>query len=250
MTRRVALLAFFGFGLGLPSWADDALPKAETILDHFVEVTGGKAAYDKRKSEIMIGTVEMAAQGVKGTLTRYSAPPDKSYTVMELQGVGKMEEGASGGQAWSNDPINGPRVKVGDEKAQSLREAVFNGQMNWRKMYAKAETTGVEKVDGEDCYKVVFTPMEGKPETTYYQKKSGLAVKTTTVASTPMGELPVETTISEYKEFDGVMMPTKTVERVAGQEMLFTIDSVKVNPDIPADRFNPPADIKALLDKK
>jgi hypothetical protein len=251
MTRRLALFTSLLYvSGGALAWADDALPKAETIIDHFVEVTGGKAAYEKRKSEIMTGTIEMAAQGVKGTLTRYSEPPDKSYTVMNLEGVGKVEQGAAGGVAWENNPMTGPRVMSGEEKAQSLREAVFNGQLNWRQMYEKAETAGVETVDGEECYKVVLTPAEGKPETTYYQKKSGLAVKTVTVASSPMGEFPVEQILSDYKDFDGVKMPTKMVQKIATQEMVLTIDNVKVNDKIPDDRFNPPPDIKALLDKK
>jgi zinc protease len=249
MTRRFAIFLFFSACSGW-TFADDALPKAETILDRFIEVTGGRAAYEKRKSEVMTGHIEMTAQNVKGTLTRYSAPPDKSYTVMELDGVGKIEEGAAGGVAWENNPMTGPRVKSGEEKTQSLREATFNGPLNWQKMYVKAETTGVETIDGEECYKVVLTPAEGKPETTYYQKKSGLVVRTTTVASSPMGEFPVEQDVSDYKNFDGVLLPTKMIQKVAGQEIVFTIDSVKVNEEIAADRFNPPAEIKALMEKK
>ena len=249
MTRRVAIFVVFSACSGW-TFADDALPKAETILDRFVEVTGGKATYEKRKTEIMTGHVEMGAQNVKGTLTRYAAPPDKSYTVMELDGVGKIEEGSAGGVAWENNPMTGPRVKGGEEKAQSLREAVFNGQLNWQKMYVKAETTGVESIDGEECYKVVLTPAEGKPETTFYQKKSGLVVRTTTVASSPMGEFPVEQDLSDYKTFDGVLLPTKMVQKVAGQQITFTIDTVKVNEQIAPDKFSPPAEIKALMDKK
>ena len=34
-----------------------------------------------------------------------------------------------------------------------------------------------------------------------------------------------------------------------GQEFTMTIQSVKVNEEIPADRFEPPAEIKTLLQK-
>jgi len=254
MTRRAAILgifsAFAGLALAAPAPADDGLPKAETILDHFIEVTGGKAAYAKRKTEVTTGTVEVSAQGLKGTLTRYAAEPDKSYTEMDLDGVGKIEQGTGGGVAWEKNAMTGPRVKSGEEKAQAMREAIFNGELNWREMYPKAETAGIETIDGEECYKVVLTPAEGKPETTYYQKKSGLAVKTVTVATTPMGEFPVEQLVSDYKDFGGVLMPTKLVQKVAGQEMTMTIQTVKVNQEIPDNRFDPPAEIKALLQKK
>ncbi len=250
MTRRFAGIFLCGAVLSGLAFADDALPKAETILDHFVEVTGGKAAYEKHKSEVMTGTVEMTAQNVRGTVTRYSAPPDKTYTVMELDGVGKVEEGAADGVAWETNPMTGPRVKSGEEKAQSLREAVFNGPLNWRQMYAKVETSGVETIDGEECYKVVLTPADGTPETEYYQKKSGLAVRMVTTTSTPMGDFPVEQDVSDYKSFDGVLMPTKMVEKVGPQQFQITIDSVKVNQDLASDQFNPPADVKALMGKK
>jgi outer membrane lipoprotein-sorting protein len=45
-------------------------------------------------------------------------------------------------------------------------------------------------------------------------------------------------------------MPAKMVEKTAGQEIVITIQTVQINQDIPADRFNPPAAIKTLLEKK
>jgi zinc protease len=247
MKRKLVLVALLG---GFTAFAaDDPLPKAETILDRFIEVTGGKAAYEKRKSEIETGTFDFAAQGLKGATLRYTAAPDKSYSSVEIDGVGKIETGSADGIAWERNPILGPRVKSGEEKAQALREGMFNAQLVWRKLFAKAETTGVETIDGEECYKVVLTPAEGKPETTYYQKKSGLAVKTSTIAVNQMGEIPVEVMFADYKNFDGVLMPTKNTQKAAGQEFMVTIQSVKVNEEIPADRFEPPAEIKTLLNK-
>jgi zinc protease len=248
MTRRLILFAIPLCSLRLFA-ADEPLPKAETIMDRFIEVTGGKAAYDKRKNKVSTGTIEMAAMNLKGSMTRYSAAPDKSYVSMELDGVGKIEQGTTANVAWQKDVMQGARVKSGEEKAQAIREGVFNAPVNWKKMFPKAETTGVETIDGEVCYKVVLTPADGKPETTYYQKKSGLAVKTVATAASPMGDVEVEVDVSDYKDFDGVLMPTKMVQKFAGQEMAMTVQTVKINQEIPAERFDPPAEIKALLDK-
>lgn len=246
MIRNIAILAAIG---AFTAMADDALPKAETILDHYIEVTGGKAVYEKRTSEISTGTIEFAAQGLKGTLTRYAAAPDKTYATMELDGVGKVESGSVNGVAWEKSAMMGPRVKSGDEKSQSLREAQFNGALNWRKIYPKAETAGVETVEGQECYKISLTPAEGKTETAYFNKKTGLEVKRSTVAASPMGEVPVDAVVSEYKDFGGILQPTKLIQRVAGQELVITIQSVKFNEQIPADKFDPPAEIKALMNK-
>jgi len=247
MIRRFALVVLSGV---LVFAADDALPKADTILDRYIEVTGGKAAYEKRKTEIAKGMLEMAAQGVRAAVTRYSAAPDKSYSVLEIEGAGKIESGAGGGIAWDNSAMMGPHLKSGEEKTQALREALFNAQLNWRTVYSKVETIGVETIDGEECYKVVLTPETGKTETQYFQKKSGLAVKMTMTLVNQMGEVPAEVLISDYKEFGGVMIPTKQINKAAGQEFTTTIQTVSVNEEIPPERFEPPAEIKALLNKK
>jgi hypothetical protein len=168
---------------------------------------------------------------------------------IELEGIGKIEAGTSGDVAWEKSAIMGPRVKTGEEKVQSLRQSRFNEPLHWREMFTKAETIGVETVDGDECYKVLLTPTEGRPETQFYSKKTGLAVKTQTKAVTQMGEMEVEATVSDYKVFGGVKIPTKTVQKAAGQEFVVTLDNVKINESLPVDRFEPPAEIKALLSK-
>jgi len=247
MIRRTAIAVLLSFSA---AWAaDEALPKAETILDRYVEVTGGKAAYEKRKTETATGTMSFPAQGLKGAITRFSAEPNRSYMTIELEGIGKIEAGTSGSIAWEKSAIMGPRVKTGEEKVQTLRQSRFNEPIHWREMFTKAETIGVETVDGDECYKVLLTPTEGRPETQFYSKKTGLAVKTQTKAVTQMGEMEVEATVSDYKVFGGVKIPTKTVQKAAGQEFVVTLDNVKINESLPADRFEPPAEIKALLSK-
>ncbi len=253
MKRRyvclAALIGFATFAQSPEQGKEEALPKAETILDHYVEVTGGKAAYEKRKNEVATGTLEFKAQGLKGSITRYSAEPAEEYLIMEMDGVGKIESGIAHGVAWDKNPMLGPRIKSGAERSQALREGTFNASVHWRDFYPKVETTGTETIDGELCYKVVLTPREGNPETQYYQKKSGLAVKTTTIAVSPMGDVPFEAVPGDYKTFAGVTVPTKITYKQAGQEFSVTIQDVKINQPMPADRFEPPAEIKALLSK-
>jgi len=225
------------------------LPKAETILDHYVEVTGGKAAYEQHKTEVLRGNIAFPAQGLTGQLTRYAAAPDKEYSMVELGPIGKIESGVVNGIAWEKSVILGPRIKSGDEKDQAVRESHFNAPLEWRKIYSKVETGGVETAEGEECYKIVLTPPTGKPETQFFSKKSGLLVKTTATAASQMGEISVEVTVSDYKNFGGVLMPTRSKQKAGGQELEVSVTSVGVNEAIPPDIFNPPADIKTLIDK-
>lgn len=225
------------------------LPKAETVLDRYNEVTGGRAAYQKHTQELMTGTVSLPAMGLGGKLTRYANAPNKEYSVLELGPIGKIESGFTNGVAWEKSSILGPRVKTGDEKDQAAREAFFEAQVDWRKIFPKAETIGSESVNGEDCYKILLTPPTGKPETRFYSKKSGLLLKTTTTAVSPMGEVAVEAEVSDYKAFDGVLFPTQSKSKMGAQQMEMVITNIIFNQPAPEGTFDLPLEIKALVDK-
>ena len=238
-------------GSGVTSlYGADPLPSAESILDRYVQVTGGKQAYEKRKSEIAHGTVEFAALGIKGTMTRYAAQPDKYYYNVDIAAIGKMETGVNGTIAWENSAILGPRIKDGVERAEAIREGNMNATLNWRKLYPKVENAGIEIIDGEECFKVVMTPDEGQPIIGYYQKKSGLQVKLITVATTQLGDIPVEMIASDYKNFGGILEPSKVIQRAGPQEFTMTLERVEVNPAIPPETFALPAEIRALVSKE
>lgn len=244
----VVLIGSLGMAAPLLA-ADEPLPKAEAIIEKYLEVTGGKALYEKHHSEVSTGSMEFVGKGIKGTLTSYRAAPNKSYMVIEIAGIGKIEEGSDGQVAWSRSAMQGPRLKEGEEKAVAMRSSVFNAELHWRDHYKKAEATGVEDVDGQPCYKVVMTPNEGSPVTRFYHKKSSLIVKMVMTLKNPMGEFPVETLIGDYRKEGDILMPHKMQQKAAGQEIAITLDSVKHNVEIPKDRFDLPDDVKALLKK-
>jgi Protein of unknown function (DUF620) len=224
------------------------LPKAETILDKYIEVTGGKAAYEKNHSEMSTGTMEFVGKGIKGTVSSYRAEPDKSYTEVDIQGIGKVKEGSDGKTAWTLSAMQGPRIKDGDERASSLHAARFNAELHWRDVYT-AETKGIEQVDGKDCYKIQLTPKEGMAITRFYDKDSNLLVKMVMTVKSPMGEMPVESYISDYRKEGSLLMAHKVTQKAMGQEIAITIDSVKYNAEIPKDKFEPPDEIKAMMKK-
>ena len=246
MNRRVLLISLVAAAAGFSA---DPLPSAESVLDRYVQVTGGRQAYEKRKSEISHGTLEYTSLGIKGSITRYAAEPDKYYAALDIEGLGKVEMGINGPVAWENSALLGPRVKTGVERAEAIREGNMNSTSNWRKLYPKVQNAGVETLDGEECYKVIMTPAEGQPMIGYYQKKSGLQVKITTISTTQMGDIPVELIASDYKNFGGILEPAKVIQKAGPQEFTMTLDSVEVNPAIPPAQFALPAEVRKLVDK-
>ena len=58
--RNIVLCAAVVLATGARLAADD-LPKADTILDKYIEATGGKAAYEKNHTEVSTGSMATGA---------------------------------------------------------------------------------------------------------------------------------------------------------------------------------------------
>jgi zinc protease len=217
------------------------LPTAETVLNQYVEATGGKAAYKKLKNRVVTGTIEIPAANIKGKTKVMQAEPNKFAMVAELGPAGEVRRVCDGTNAWELSTLGGDRELAGDEKAAFLREADFYKDLHWKELNTKVECVGIEDLDGKPAYKIVLTPKSGKPTTEYYDKTSHLLVKKTSTTPSPMGDVQAEEFPTDYKAVDGVLFPFKITQKVLTQEVVMTLTEVKHNVELPADAFNRPA---------
>jgi outer membrane lipoprotein-sorting protein len=228
--------------------AKPELPCGEAIMDKAIEAMGGVEAIKKIKSTVMKGTMD-PGMGMSLKLTVYAAAPNLTKTEMEIPGMGKMLQGYDGKVAWSYSAMNGPAI-MGEKMAEETKEdASFVNRYDWRIQYPTVETKGIESVEGEECYKVIATSKSGKASTHYYSVKTGLLTRMDAQSETPMGVLTVQTVLKDYKEVDGVKFPFKTTQSAMGQVMTMIYTEIKNNVDIPSSTFEPPAEVKALMDK-
>lgn len=227
---------------------DESLPTGEAILEKFIEATGGRAAYAKQHSRVTKGTFAIVGMGAKAKMTTYAAAPRKFYVGIESDMLGRIESGVDGDIVWQLTTMMGPEIKKGSERAAILREATFNGILNWKALYKSVECVGVEEVEGKPCYKVVMTPKEGSVETVYYDKKTSLMVKMETKLETPMGTIAIVSVVSDYKKVDGTLVPHKVIQEIGGlQKLEIVAESIEHNVDIPVDRFKAPDDVRELV---
>src|SRR5205814_1173203 len=87
------------------------------------------------------------------------------------------------------------------------------------KCYLKTEFSGEEVLDGKPAYKLTLTPREGKPEEHYYDKTTGLMVRTKMILPSPMGEVPIVMLLDEYRKIDGILTPVRLTSRMGAIEM-------------------------------
>lgn len=215
---------------------------AEQVLNRFVEVTGGEAAYRKLTSTVTKGTVDLKGQGIKGTMEATSKAPNLFYTVQKITGIGEMAQGCDGNVVWSKDPINGLRKLTGVERAIAVRSAAFNAPLRWKELFKKVALTGIKKLDGGDAYAITLTPAEGKPVIQYYDKKTGLQVRMDMVMEGVQGTIPTETVMSDYREVDGVKTPFRAVTKLGPAiEMELVTTEIKNNVEVDDAIFAKPA---------
>ena len=234
--------------------AGENLPSAEEVLKKYVEATGGAEAYEALKTQHASGTFSMPAMGMEGKFELFQEQPDKFLALVTLPGMGEIQTGLSGKTGWRTDPMQGPRLLEGEELKSLTRDADMRAVLKPQDHYDSMEVKGIEDVNGEKAYHLVFTPKGGgNAIDAWYSVESGLQLKTASTQETPMGEVKFENQLQDYKAIgtDGkLMQPHKIVTTGGGAEYIVTLEKVETNIELPANRFEPPAEVKQLIEKE
>ena len=230
--------------------AQETLPAAATIMDRYVSATGGREAYEKLKTEVRTVTLELKVRDVRFTVTTYRAKPNKMYTITEIPGVGKVEEGVDGDVAWSLSEARGAALKQGAERDFALYGARLDAEVNWNEWFPRAEVISTEELEGHTCYKVLLTDKDGEQHSRWYDKEAGFLVKLVLQVKLPQGQFPMEVRFYDYRETGGLLQASRTVRVMPGQEMESRLEKIETNVEIDPARFAMPDAVKALVEKQ
>lgn len=225
-------------------------PDAAAILDRYVEVTGGTAAYARIQNRVSEVRVVHVGMDFEDRAVTYEARPDKTRSFSESEAFGTTQSGIDGKLVWFVSGHTGPVVEEGEAREAAIAAAAFDRSAQWREHYTAAEYVGEEKVDGKSCHKVVLTPHIGRPETRFYDKESGLLVKIAETRLTSVGmrpTIPIEILIEDYRPVDGLLIAHRATEAVdmcgSRHETIYVTESIKHNVELPSDHFAPPPEV-------
>jgi Domain of unknown function (DUF4412) len=247
MTRpltRAAAFAALALAFAAPLAAQE-LPTAKTVLDRYVEAVGGRGLIGRFQTRHSVMEMSMPAMGMTMSMETFNARPNRMLVKMEMPGLGAMTSGYDGQVAWSNNPMQGPRIIEGEELKQTLQSADFDASLDYARSYSTMETVGRGEVGGRPCWRVKMVHTSGVEVINCFDVENGLLVGATATQVSNMGAVQAEMTFSDYKDFDGFKMPTRMTTRAMGQEMVMTIKSVSHEPLDPSV-FALPAEIRAL----
>jgi hypothetical protein len=227
--------------------AEEALPRAESIMDRHVEACGGQEAFDQIHNRVTEGSLEIAGQGLILSMTISNARPAQLYVEVDSELTGTVRSGVCDGLAWESSLVAGPVVKEGIERDFMVRGAIFDKFVYWRSLFSSVATVGVEQLQGSSLYRVEGTPFVGKTMNLFFDQASGLLVRVDTIVETGAGEIPVEARFEDYRNVDGVLLPHRLRTVILGQERVFTATNVSHNVELAAAHFTPPAEVLELL---
>jgi hypothetical protein len=224
------------------------LPAAQTILTKYGAVVNGNA-FVNAKSVTTKGTMSMPAAGLNAQFQMTQLAPNQMQMVTTIPGMGEVQVGFDGTTGWAMDPMQGPRVLSGAELDQMRDEADRRANVRDPALFASVTTVADTTMNSERCYLVKLNWKSGRESYDCYSALTGLLIASKSVQKTAMGEIPVVTTLSDYKKFGDVMVPTRTVQQLMGQEQILTVTSVEFG-DGTGVVIAPPDAVKALIKKQ
>ncbi len=222
--------------------------KALKVIDKHVEAIGGRDLIMSIESMRTKGTIEIPMAGMTGQMEVFAAKPGKMAMVMELPGFGKTETGFDGEYGWSTDPMQGPRLMGDDEIGDMREQSDPNAAAKHRELYKVIEHAGEVDFKNQKAHKIRLV-RDDRERFEYYSVESGLLIGQESVQASPMGDIKMVTQLSDYKEFDGMKVPTKMTQEMGPQRFVITISEVSIN-DVEDGVFERPAAVEALVEAK
>lgn len=220
--------------------AAPALPSTDDVVNHYIKATGGSEAWQKLTSRQLVGTIDIPAMNVSGTVESHEKAPNKLLSVVVIAGA-SFRRGYDGNTAWADDPQNGLRELTGDELADTKREADFYRPLHLTKIYSKLTVTGVDKAGDHDVYVVEASSGSGDPDKLFFDKDSGLLVRSSLTQHTPQGAVTVQEELTDYRDTDGVKMPFAIKQSTPQVEFTIKVTEVHHNVSFDDAQFAKPA---------
>jgi hypothetical protein len=219
-------------------------PWGKKILDRYVEVTGGQAAYDRIQNQVSTLTLSRDGEVVSRLKSFQTRAGD--FRLIEVAGEKTKEIGLSAGVAWTKTPESAALLETEQERGRVLRDAFLLPEGQWRRFYKNAGLETGLMIDGKPYYQVAATPFAGEFQRLFFDAESGLLAKQE--VEEPEGH--AEFLFQDYFDAGGVRIARKQIIKINDVSFLLTVDSVQFNQPIPASTFKLPPEIARLLQKK
>jgi len=244
------------------------LPSAESILDKYIQASGGAQRLAGLTSYVGTGTsVGFGGFGGGGAVEILAKAPNKHATIILFKaetGRGDQIRAFDGRVGWVRTPLNvvGEYQLSGGDLDGALVDAqlAFPGQIkqiltNWK----TAPTTSItdlpapssqsslqqEVTMGDHIVDVVQgTGPRGLLVTLYFDKQTGLLLRELRYGNSPIGRIPTQIDFADYRDVNGIKLPFRmTFAWLDGRDSI-VLNEIKTNVPIDEAKFGKPAPLK------
>jgi len=224
------------------------LPAAADLMAAYNNAIGGEAAFAKYQGMHASGNFAIPSMGMSAGIEVYSARPNKMLMVTSIPGMGELRQGYDGTTAWAIDPMRGARILEGAELVMLTDRAAFDSDLRKMSEFKSAETVEKTTMGGQECFKVKLVWNSGRESFDCYSAADGLLVGRIEKQESEMGSIEAVTLLQEYTDFGGLKLARKNTITAMGMEQVISIEKIEfITPE--DARFEPPAEIKALIKK-
>jgi outer membrane lipoprotein-sorting protein len=221
-----------------------ALPSAASLLQKHDAAVGGRAAMDKHTSMHESATASIPVANMNGTIETFHAKPNL-FVQKTVLPQGEIVSGFDGKVAWATAP-QGAQILDSTATAALKDQANFFGEYYDPSRIKSAETVELTDFEGQRCYKVKIVHKDDTEALIYLDSATGLRAGQTMTQKMNGQEVPITLVMSDYKEFGGVKLPMKRVQKLPGADVVMQVQTVEFDKVDPS-AFALPDAVKALV---
>ncbi len=199
---------------------------AEEVIDNYIEALGGKKAIQSIKGLKQVYTINMRGQEIESRI--YQQKPDK-YKMEMLMNGNVMQKQVFDGEKGKMVGMGQEQELQGEQLERLKYESKMHKFLRYDELGVETELVGIEKVNGEDAYKMKVVHANGNKHYDFFDKETGLKVKSQQTISSQGNEMTQVQQFSDYQEINGVKFPF-TIEISGMQNMTMKAKNIEVNP--------------------
>ncbi|SMO81267.1 M16 family metallopeptidase [Solitalea koreensis] len=199
---------------------------AKNILDKYVSAVGGETALKKVNSLLISFNSQIQGMNINGFMAKMA--PNKELLSLNMNGNTLMKQVFDGQAGYMM--IQGQRRDLpADQLKEQQEEHSIFPELFYEQEGFKLSVETTTKVDGTDAYKVKITSPSGKISYNYYSSETGLLIRTEKTRSAQGQEVNSTTNYSDYKDFNGVKLPTTIDTQTGPMKIEMKVTEIKVN---------------------
>ena len=194
----------FGNEIQRPDYSVSTDVSAEGIVTNYINSIGGRDRLEKVESIEISGNANLNMQGQSFVLEFYSLKNNQNQSLATVTAGGMMVQKSVFNKYQGYNEVNGQRIPLTDSELENaiIDSALFS-ELNYD--FSTIELIGTSVVNDEKVYEIKIT--DNKTE--YYSIESGLKVKEIETTEVEGNQIVVETTVNEYEEVNGVLIPSE-----------------------------------------